>query len=120
MIDIYHSRRTKFEKCPYYTESPDRALSEWVLKNKPSGYIYCQPVDTRQLENNQVNNAMMFDKDSVVLWTSDDCDNLTVKNIILYRGHPWIVDSLRKELHLKESQFGENHYETYIYVRRGK
>lgn len=118
MINIYHSRRTKYEKCSYYNESPDRNLNEWVLTAKPSGYIYCQPVDARQLENNQINNAMMFDKNSMVLWTSDCCDSIKVKSIILYRGHPWIVDSLRKELHLKQSEFGENCYDTYIYIRR--
>lgn len=118
MIDIYHSRRTKYESVLYYTENPDRDLNVWVLTAKPAGYIYCQPVDNRQLENNQVNNAMMFDKDSIVLLTSDECDDLKVKNIVLYRGHPWHVDNIRKELHLKESEFGENHYETYIYLRR--
>ncbi len=118
MIDIYHSRRTKYESVPYYVEAPDRQLEQWVLVNKPSGYIYCQPVDARQLENNQVNNVMMFDKNSIVLLTSDDCDDLKPKSVLLYRGHPWIVDNLRKELHLKESEFGENHYDTYIYIRR--
>ena len=118
MIDIYHSRRTKYEHVAYYTEKPDRQLNEWVLTRKPSGYIYCQPVDARQINQNQVNNAMMFDKDTVVLLTSDDCDDLSRGHIILYRGHPWIVDNLRKELHLKESEFGPDHYDTYIYIRR--
>lgn len=118
MIDIYHSRRTKFEHIPYYTNNPDRALNEWVLTAKPSGWIYCQPVDMRSLQQNQVNNAMMFDKDTIVLLTSDDCDDLSRGNILLYRGHPWIVDNVNKQLHLKESEFGENHYETYIYLRR--
>ena len=120
MIDIYHSRRTKYEKCPYYTDEPDRRINEWVLITRPAGYIYCQPVDTRQLQPNQVNNAMMFDKDSIVLWTSDECDDLSRGNIILYRGHPWIVDNLRKELHLKQSEFGHLHYDTYIYLRTQK
>ncbi len=117
-VDIYHSRRTKYESVPYYTEKPDRQLNEWVLKARPAGYIYCQPVDSRQLQMNQVNNAMKFDKDSIVLLTSDECDDLKVGNILLYRGHPWIVDNTTRELHLKESEFGHNHYETYIYLRR--
>jgi hypothetical protein len=118
MIDIYHSRRTKYESVPYYTDAPNRELSKWVLTAKPSGYIYCQPVDVRNIQRNQVNNAMMFDQNTVVLLTSDDCDNLSAGNVLLYRGHPWIVDDLRQELHLKESEFGHNHYETYIYIRR--
>lgn len=117
MIDIYHSRRTKYERCPYYNDKPDRDLEKWVLVNKPSGYIYCQPVDTRQLQQNQVNNAMMFDKDSMVLWTSDHTD-ISRGSVILYRGHPWIVDNTNRELHLKESEFGHEHYDTYIYIRR--
>lgn len=117
-LDIYHSRRTKYETVPYYTEKPDRQLNEWVLKACPAGYIHCQPVDSRQLQQNQVNNAMKFDKDSIVLLTSDECDDLKVGNILLYRGHPWIVDNTTRELHLKESEFGHNHYETYIYLRR--
>lgn len=118
MIDIYHSRRTKYEKIPYFTDAPDRALNEWVLKARVSGYIYCQPVDMRHLQPNQINNAMLFDKDTIVLLTSDECDDLSRGHIILYRGHPWIVDNINKELHLKESEFGHNHYETYIYLRR--
>ena len=123
MLDIYHSRRTKYESVPYYTAkpvgvSPNRSLSEWVLTAIPAGYIHCQPVNMRQLQQNQVNNAMMFDKDSFVLVTSDECDDLSRGHIVLFRGHPWIVDQLTKELHLKESEFGEDHYDTYIYIRR--
>ena len=118
MIDIYHSRRTKYESVPYYIDAPSRDLDKWVLANKPKGYIYCQPVDNRQLMANQVNNAMMFDKDTLVLLTSDECDELSRGSVLLYHGHPFIVDNLRKELHLKESQFGHDHYDTYIYIRR--
>lgn len=117
-LDIYHSRRTKYEKVPYYVDAPVRELEKWVLTAKPKGYIYCQPVDSRTIRANPVNNAMMFDNDSVVLLTSDECDELSRGNVILYRGHPFIVDNLRKELHLKESEFGHDHYDTYIYVRR--
>lgn len=117
MIDIYHSRRTKYERCPYYNEAPQRELEKWVLTNKPTGYIYCQPVDSKQLERNQVNNAMMFDKDSIVLWTSDHA-NIKAGSVLLFRGHPWIVDNIRGELHLKESEFGHDHYDYYIYLRR--
>lgn len=118
MIDIYHSRRTKYEECPYYVDKPDRPLEQWVLFKKPTGYIYCQPVDLRHLQQNQVNNVMMFDKDTIALLTSDECDELGRGSVILYRGHPWIVDNINKEIHLKESQFGEDHYDTYIYLRR--
>jgi len=59
----------------------------------------------------------MFDKDSMVLWTSDHTD-ISRGSVILYRGHPWIVDNTNRELHLKESEFGHEHYDTYIYIRR--
>ena len=118
MIDIYHSRRTKYERTPYYNDAPSRDLDKWVLTTKPAGYIYCQPVDTRSIQKNQVNNAMMFDNDNLVLLTSDECDGLSRGSVLLYRGHTFIVDNLRKELHLKESEFGHDHYETYIYIRR--
>lgn len=119
MIDIYHSRRTKYKKCPYYVEAPNRDLDKWVLENKPSGFIYCQPVDMKTQDKNPLNNAMMFDKNSVVLMTSDHCDDLKPKSVILYDGHTWTVDNLRQELHLKQSEFSkENHYDTYIYLRR--
>jgi len=117
-IDIYHSRRTKYESVPYYNEAPNRDLEKWVLVNKPSGYIYCQPVDARNIQQNQVNNTMMFDKDTLCLCTSDECDRLSRGSVLLYRGHPFIVDTITKQLHLKESEFGHNHYDTYIYIRR--
>ena len=52
------------------------------------------------------------------LWTSDHCEDLTKGCIILHRGHPWIVDNITKELHLRQSEFGEDHYDSYIYIRR--
>lgn len=119
MIDIYHSRRTKFERCPYFVEQPDRDLNEWVLKEKPSGIIYCQPVQNRNMSNNPINNVMLFSKNTMCLLTNDECDDLKTNSIILYRGHPWIVTDLSKELHLKQSEFGHDHYDIYIYIRRG-
>lgn len=118
-VDIYHSRRTKYERCPFYIEAPNRDLDKWVLSNKPDGIIYCQPVDMRTLGKNPINNVMMFDKDSVVLLTSDHCDNLKPKSVILYRGHTWTVDNISQEIHLKQSEFSSDiHYDTYIYIRR--
>lgn len=118
MIDIYHSRRTKYEKCPYYISADTRDLAEWVLKNKPAGFIYCQPVNNRMLEGNQVNNVMLLDKDTMTLWTSDHCEDMKKGSVIVYRGHPWIVVNIVKELHLRQSEFGEDHYDSYISIRR--
>ena len=117
-IDIYHSRRTNYKRCPFYNDAPNRDLDKWVLTTKPSGVVYCQPVDRRNLSQNQVNNVMMFDKDTVVLKTADDTDDMKKGTVILYDGQWWIVDSISQELHLKESEFGHNHYDSYIYVRR--
>lgn len=117
-IDIYHTRRTHYERCPFYNDTPERGLEEWVLKTRPTGIVYCQPVDRRNLSQNQVNNIAMFDKDAVVLKTSDDSHGIKKGTVILYSGHPWIVDSVSQEIHLKESEFGHNHYDSYIYLRR--
>lgn len=118
MIDIYHSRRTKYERCCYYTEEPDRNLEQWVLTAKVSGIFYAQPVNNRINQENQISNVVILDKNIITLLTSDEVDELKRGCVVLYRGHPWIVDNLTKELHLKESEFGQNHYETYINMRR--
>ena len=119
MIDLFHTRRTKFEKVLYFNEAPNRDLEVWVLNNKPTGVIYCQPVQNRNTQNNPVNNVVMYDKDSAVLLTSDHCEDIDVKSIILFRGHVWMVSEVSKELHLKESQFSnKEHFDTYIYIRR--
>lgn len=117
-IDIYHSRRTKYERCPYYTDAPNRDLAEWVLKTKPAGFFYAQPVYNITTQGNPVNNVMMFDKSIKTLKTSDDVPDLKRGCVILHQGQPWVVDNTTQELHLKESEFGHDSYETYISIRR--
>lgn len=120
-VDIYHSRRTKFIKCPYWIRDESQSvgnLAQWVLTNKISGYFYAQPVNNFTQQGNNINGVAMFDKTLTTLWTSDDVEDIKRGCVVQYNGHAWMVDSVVSELHIKETEFGHNHYDTYISLRK--
>ena len=61
----------------------------------------------------------MLDKNTISLETDDIVEDLERGCVVLYNGKPWIVDSVMRELHRKESQFdSEKYYKTIINIRR--
>lgn len=121
-VDIYHSRRTNYEECLYWVRDERQSvgdLSQWILKNVPSGKFYAREVNPLYNQENAVVNSMMFDKNTISLETDDDVDDITRGCVVMYNGKPWIVDSVQRVLHRKESQFSsEKHYKVTVNIRR--
>ena len=121
-IDIYHSRRTNYAECVYWVRDERTSvgdLNQWILKNKSNGVFYAREVSPQYNQQNQQANAFMFDRNVITLQTDDDVDELTRGCVVLYQGHPWMVDTVQRLLHRKESEFDvEQHYKTIISMRR--
>ena len=121
-IDIYHSRRTNYAECRYWIREENIRISDlnqWIMQNKPQGLFYAKEVNGMFNQANPQANAIMFDKNTITLQTDDDVEDIERGCVILYQGHPWIVDNVQKILHRKESEFDiEEHYRYLINIRR--
>lgn len=121
-VDIYHSRRSNYAECIYWIRDERVSvgdLNQWIMKNKSNGLFYAREVSPEYNQQNPQANVFMFDKNTVTLETDDDVDELKRGCVVLYNGHPWIVDNVQRKLHRKESQFDiEQHYKTIVSIRR--
>lgn len=118
MIDIYHSRRTHFRKCSYWLPVQTNEIDKWILENKPEGSFYASEVNMKTNQGNQINNVIMYDRNMVTLVTNDEVDNISRGCIVLYLNHSWLVENVQRETHIQESEFGGEHYTTYISISR--
>ena len=121
-IDIYHSRRNYYEECYYWVRDERTAigdLNQWILQNKSNGMFYAKEVNSMYNQPNPQANVVMFDKNVIAIETQDDIDEISRGCVVLYNGKPWIVDSVQKELHRKESEFDtDKHYKYILNIRR--
>lgn len=121
VIDIYHSRRTHFNLCMYWNrdESKKYNINEYILKVKPQGQFYAKPVSELNQTPNQVNNVVMFNRNSITLVTEDDIKDIQRGSVVLYNGRSWTVDNVQFKVCIKENEFNkEEFHETYLSLRR--
>lgn len=121
MIDIYHSRRTKYRECKYFVRDENSAygdLDKYILTEKPSGIFYAKEVSPQNNQKDQVANVILYDKSIITLETTDLVDDLTSGCIILYLKHGWIVEQVQRSVITKETQFNQMRYRTIISIRR--
>lgn len=123
-VDIFHSRRINYHICPYWIrDERDSSGSpqEWVLFNQPSGKIHARPVSPHSNRMNQLNQVWALDTNSTVLETDDDADELSRGCLVKYDDELWLVESVQKQPHLKESEFSKHtHYKYTISLVRGQ
>lgn len=122
MIDIYHSRRVNYKLSYYWKRNESVKIgdaSKWVLENKPSGSFYAKPESEQSLIKNQIHNEFLLDRNSIVISTSDEINDLDSEDLVLYSGKTWLVVSIQRKIHIKETEFSsEEHYTSYINLRR--
>lgn len=122
-IDLFHSRRTNYIPCDYWirderdsTGSP----SQWILYNQPSGKFYARPVSVKSNQMNVINGVWALDKNMVTIETDDDITDINRGCIIKYDEQLWLVESVQREIHLKESEFSKHtDYKYTIAMTRG-
>lgn len=118
-VDIYHSRRANFSKCVYYKRNEKiNDLSKYVLLEKPEGHFYTRLYSPNTRQNQDINNTFRFSENSFTLITEDHVEDLEENNVVIYRNKAYVVMSVQRKLHIKESQFGGEHYTTYISLRK--
>lgn len=121
-VDVRFGRRTNYEECFYWVRDEDEAtgdLNQWIMKRQKKGVFYAKEVNSLFNQGNPQANVIMLDKNTISLETDDIVEDLERGCVVLYNGKPWIVDSVMRELHRKESQFdSEKYYKTIINIRR--
>ena len=121
-IDIYHSRRTKYEKCWYWIRNAKAStgeLDKWILENKSKGSFYAREANPLYNQSNPQANVIMVDRNVIAIETDDDIDDISRGCVVLYDGHAWIVDTVQKILHRKESEMSiHKHYKFILSMRR--
>ena len=119
MIDIYHSRRDKYKVCQLFGKCDNGALDEYVVKNKPIDTFFAREVTNRDIIGQNIQGSFYTTRNTVMLETTDEIRQILEGFVVLYMGQTWVVDSVRQEIHQKETEFSNcNHYTTYINIRR--
>lgn len=120
MINIYRPRRGKFRLCEFWLRDESNYvgdLSKWVIDKKPSGQFYAKPISEKTTNSQQLSNVFMFDQDNITLETEDEI-NIKRGAVVKYAGKYWMVDSFQLRPHLKETEFIEEEYTTFIRIRK--
>lgn len=122
-VELFHSRRTKYNKCLFWVRDERVSIgdaSKIVYNVKPSGLFYAKPVSVKTNQMNAISGAWSFDTDYITIETDDHVEDLKRDCIVKFDESIWIVDSVQKEIHLKESEFSKyNHYKSIIALRKG-
>ena len=122
-VDLFHSRRTNYLRCEYWVrDERDQTApaSEWVVYNQPSGVFYARFASPKSTRMDAISGVWAFDSDSLTLETDDHIDDISRGSLIRLEGEFWIVDTVQRVAHLKESEYARRaDWRTTLAVRRG-
>ena len=116
-IDLFHSRRTNYDRCVYWIRDESDAIGtpeQWIVKRKPSGHFYAKEISAKSSQMDVLNGVWAFDKDHITLETDDDVSDISRGTFVRYADELWLVESIQREIHRKESEF--NRHTDYRYV----
>lgn len=122
-VDLFHSRRTNYSRCGYWVRderNQSGSPSQWVLYNQPSGFFYAKPVSVKSNQMNVVNGVWALDSDHVAIETDDEVTDISRGCIVEYAEELWLVESVQRQAHWKESEFSKHQdYKYTISLTRG-
>ena len=119
LLDIFTSRRTKFNDCRYFKKI-DLGMDTNYLEyeDDPSGIFSAEESRAYQ-EGVQVVNGVMLKTYSVGIKTEDDIKDLEINDLVEWDNEKWRVTDIQKAKIVKENQFmKEVHYEYYVSLKR--
>ena len=118
-IDLYQSRRAKFNRCVFYNCDPNIDL-ELLYKKQPAGIFYAVEVSPKRQDGNNIGNGFRIDRNNITVETDDDVDNLANDNVVIFKGQKWIVVDIQFNIAIKRSEFSRtrDHGSTVISLRR--
>ena len=118
-IDLYQSRRAKFNRCEFFKCVNGLSKEELIHKATPSGIFYAVEVSPKRGDGTNVAGVARFDRSQISIETDDDVDLLAVDDIVNFKNQPWIVVDIQFNIAIKRSEFSKSdHGFTVINLRR--
>jgi len=95
-INVYTSRRTNYDIVYYWKRNENiKDLAKYVYEVKADGLFYAREITAELKDAQQVNNAFMFDNQSITIVT-EDMINVEVNDIVKYDNEIWRVVNIQK------------------------
>lgn len=119
MIDLWQSRRDLFNEVEYWSQvtNEDLVLNNQLVYNRmPTGSFMAKEVSSYSLDSQVVGETVMFDDQSVTLYTRDKIDDLKVNDKVRYNGKFFRVDNIQKNYVKKQKQFIRGQISTEYYI----
>lgn len=132
-VDMFTSRRGKFEECFYWQKSEreiemgedlysmvsvDDETNEMCYEREPNGSFMATEVSTYDRSNQIIGGSFMFEENYVTLETNDHIPELTVNDIIVYDRKVWRITNVNRRKRKKQAQFSREYsYKTYISLK---
>lgn len=116
-VDLFHSRRSNYLICEYWVRDERDAVgspSQWITYNRPSGTFHAKPVSPKSGQMQVVNGVWALDADRRTIETDDHVDDIARGCIVRCSGELWLVESVQREPHLRQSEFSKK--EDFKYV----
>ena len=123
-VDLFHSRRTNYATCPYWVRDERNSAGSpetWVVERQPTGFFHAKPINARSTRMDVVNGVWATDASELALETDDEVHDISRGSVVEYDGVLWIVQSVQRVTHLKESEFAKRaDYRYTLALVRGK
>ena len=118
-VNIYTSRRDFFDQVLYWRRNEGiRDLAIYVYETKPDGIFYAKEITPESEESQQVNNAFLFDNQTITIYTEDSI-NINKNDIVKYDNEIWRVVNVQKNHIHKTHQFMKHGFDrTYLQLTR--
>jgi hypothetical protein len=108
MIDLWQSRRDVFVPVEYWSQIDNEDLvsnSQISYNRLPTGTFMAKEVSSFTDDSQVVGEALMYDENTVNIYTRDKIDDLRVNDIVKYEGKIYRVDNIQKNYVKKQRQF---------------
>lgn len=120
-VDIFTSRRTNFNKCPYWhmdEKWTELHPNEIVAKKTPTGYLYAKEENNLETSNQILVGAFMFESTNIIISTNDSVEDLHPNDILKYDGKVYRISDIQRKKIKRQSQFSNNPgYKTYMSLK---
>ena len=116
-IDIYGSRRTRYEMCRSFRRDEDDSTPprDLVSKADPDRVFYAREESPKADINNPIQDMIVFDDSVVTISTEDNVGELSPRWLVEYDGELWIVKNVQRRRIGKRSEFSAApQFVTYI------
>ena len=108
MIDLWQSRRDIFSPVEYWSQIDNEDIvsnSQIAYQTNPSGTFMAKEMSSYTDDSQVVGESMMFDENTINIYTRDKIEKLRVNDLVKYDGRVYRVDNIQKNYVKKQRQF---------------